>query len=68
MRKPGATSWDLVGNFTASESEIAALREVLEGQEPYDVLDKINHVLMRDVQNAVKAEGCQARVRFHEDH
>jgi hypothetical protein len=41
---------------------------VLEGQEPFEVLGKIAHVLMRDVLEAVRAEGCQARIQFHTDN
>jgi hypothetical protein len=68
MRQPGATAWDLVGNFSATEAEIAQLREVLEGEEPFEVLHKIKNVLISDTLDVIRAEGAQTRIVFHEDH
>lgn len=68
MRKPGTTAWDLVGNFSATDAEIDELRDVLGGNEPYAVLHRVKHVLIFDTLDAIREEGFQARVQFHDDH
>jgi hypothetical protein len=68
MRKPGATAWDFVGNFSATDAEIEELRGVLEGNDPYEVLHKIKNVLIFDTLDVIRAEGCQARIQFHTDN
>ena len=32
MRRPGETTWEMVGNFSASKDELSDLRELLEGR------------------------------------
>lgn len=68
MRQPGATAWDFVGYFAATPAEVEELREMLEGEDPYDVLHKIKNVLIHDTLDVIRAEGCQARVQFHKDN
>jgi hypothetical protein len=70
LQRPGEPGWDFVGSFTASESAIAALRELLEGREPYEVLGGIRAIdqLLFDTLAIIKSEGWAARVSFIEDH
>ena len=67
MRRPGEP-WEVLGRFRgASEAELSALRGVLEGREPFDVLDKIATPLVRDALSILKEDGFEARVSFLDD-
>ena len=64
MKKPGDTAFDLVGNFTATEAEISELRDVLEGQESSEVLDRIKNVLIRDVLDVTAPKAANVAFNF----
>jgi len=70
LQRPGEIGWDFVGSFTASESAVAALRELLKDREPYEVLEGIRAIdqLLFDTLDIIKSEGWLARVSFLEDH
>jgi hypothetical protein len=68
MRRPGATASSSLGNFSASDGEIAELRELLEGREPFEVLECIPRGLIWDALDILRSDGYEARVTFHEDH
>jgi hypothetical protein len=68
MRQPGTSAWSTLGNFLASEEEILELREALAGHDdPFAAMGEITNQMVWDTLEAIKAEGCQARIVFHSD-
>lgn len=63
----GANHWERLGDFRASDSEIAELRAVLEGRDPFEALADIKHPMMRDILDVLQKEGHDARVTFREE-
>jgi hypothetical protein len=66
MRRPGE-AWEVLGRFRSTEEELRALRAVLEGREPFDVLEQIGTPLVRDALIILKEDGFEARVSYLED-
>jgi hypothetical protein len=68
MKKPDATVWDSVGNFSGTEEEISELRQLLEGRRsPFEVMGEITNQLIWDTLDIIKSDGYQARIEFHTD-
>jgi hypothetical protein len=68
FRKPGASAWDSLGRFTASESALAALRDLLTDREPYEGLEQIRAIdqLLFDALDILREDGYEARLRFED--
>jgi uncharacterized protein (DUF934 family) len=65
FRKPGAEAWESLGKFSASESAIAALGELLKDREPYEALEQIRAIdqMLFDTLDILQADGFEARLR-----
>jgi hypothetical protein len=70
LKRPGETQYHFVGRFRANETAVAALKELLAGREPFDVLDEIRAIdqLLFDTLEIIKSEGWAARVLCVEEH
>jgi hypothetical protein len=69
MKRPEATKWEVLGQLTdCPEHVLAELRDLLEGQAPFEVMHQDTHQLVFDVLDVLKADGFQARIRFFEAH
>jgi hypothetical protein len=65
---PSDGQYDLVGHFSASQEEIAAIRAVLERHaDPLDALEELPRGLVWDVLDSIKQQGWLARVTPIED-
>jgi len=42
------------------------MRDLLEGRDPFEVMDQVTDPLVLDVLDILKADGFQARIRFFE--
>jgi hypothetical protein len=68
FKKPEDERWDFLGNFTASDEEMAAARKLLKGRDdPLEVLHQLAGILF-DTMDVLKKDGYQVRVVFKEDH
>jgi hypothetical protein len=58
MKPQGAASWELLGNFSASEAELRELRSVLSRREnPLDALSQLPKRLLWDTLDICRVEG-----------
>ena len=64
---PVAGHWERLGTFTVSTDQVRVLRELLEGRDPYEVLDKLPKGQIFDSLDMLRSEGHDARVTFYED-
>lgn len=68
MLPPGET-WRPLGNFSAdSDAQMAELKALLEGRDPFEVMDRVPNQMVWDVLDILRKDGCEARVEFHDDH
>jgi hypothetical protein len=52
MKRPEATRWEVLGNLTGgSQEELAEMRDLLEGRDPFEVMDQVTDPLVLDVPN-----------------
>lgn len=69
FKRPEATAWDSLGTFSATEDEMAELRELLDGHDnPCEILDRISNRLVADALDILRADGYMARVSFPADN
>lgn len=67
MKPQGATTWDLLGNFTADAAEMAALRSVLARHvNPYDALKELPRGLIYDTLDVCRLQGYEVKLAFHD--
>jgi hypothetical protein len=56
-----------LGNLTGgTQKELAEMRDLLEGRDPFEVTDQVTDPLILDVLDILKADGFQARIQFFE--
>lgn len=69
MRRADSTdAFEMLDRFRSTDEELSTLRAVLEGREPFSVLDRIETPLVRDARQILKEDGYEARDSFLEDH
>ncbi len=47
---------------------MAELKALLEGRDPFEVMDRVPNQMVWDVLDILRKDGCEARVEFHDDH
>jgi hypothetical protein len=68
MKRPAATKWGVLGQLTdCPEHVLAELRDLLEGQDPFEVTHQVTHQVVFDVLDVLKADGFQALIRLLTD-
>jgi hypothetical protein len=67
MKPQGAASWELLGNFSASEAGLRELRSVLSWREnPLDAFSQLPKGLLWDTLDICRVEGHDVRIQFED--
>lgn len=68
MKPAGKTGWELLGNFSASDTELAVIRAALAKHEsPYDALKELAPgTLIYDTLDICRSAGHAVRVLFED--
>jgi hypothetical protein len=67
IKPSDSADWELLGNFSASKTELSALRSVLSRHEnPLDALSTLPRGLLWDALDVCREEGHAVRIRFED--